>query len=232
MYKFNLNGKNSKLDQTKAKFICENYPTFSSNELARKFNVNKATIIKCLNLNGIESKPAGFFTSKTKNLDLETIKFLYFKKNLSMAKIGKQYGITGSTVVNFLKQHNVKLKTRKQACYKGVNRCNSHGYVVVSLNESDRDKYIHAHLKQRHCIMEHRLEMSKFLGRPLESYENVHHINGVKSDNRIENLELWSSAQPSGQRIEDKYGECLKFIETYKDYIDKVKALPKHSGSM
>lgn len=48
---------------------------------------------------------------------------------------------------------------------------------------------------------EHRVVMEEFLGRGLATFENVHHINGVRHDNRLENLELWFTPQPYGQRV-------------------------------
>lgn len=86
----------------------------------------------------------------------------------------------------------------------------SHGYRGVVVPEDMQ----HLTDGQGH-VLEHRLVMAVLLDRPLRPGESVHHKNGDRLDNRPENLELWSSRQPSGQRVQDKLAFAYEILAAY-----------------
>lgn len=80
----------------------------------------------------------------------------------------------------------------------------------------------HPNAQGRGWIREHIKVMSEVLGRPLLPGETPHHKNGVRSDNRPENLELWVRSQPSGQRATDLLAWAREIVARYEPIEDKL----------
>jgi hypothetical protein len=64
-------------------------------------------------------------------------------------------------------------------------------------------------------VFEHILVMEQMLDRLLHADESVHHRNGVRDDNRPENLELWVRPQPTGIRVSDAVAWAKEILVRY-----------------
>jgi len=117
------------------------------------------------------------------------------------------YGIRGKDHPSFGKSPSVEtiLKRSKTIREKGGKHIDSHGYYLVV-------QYDHPNRNSQNCVFEHRLVMEKFLGRYLEPEEVVHHINGDITDNRIENLMLFSD-RGEHSKFHGKLGELISARE-------------------
>ena len=114
-------------------------------------------------------------------------------------------------------------------CLGHLQRLHKHGTVIEDKPLTpaykpvkDANGYM-VYKKNNKTVKVHREVMEEHLGRPLLSHESVHHKNGIRDDNRIENLELWSTSQPYGQRVEDKVKWAFEILDTYADVASTIR---------
>ena len=95
------------------------------------------------------------------------------------------------------------------------------GYVLIKLQPNN---FFYLMANKAHYVPEHRLVMAKNLGRLLDRREEVHHKNGVKNDNRIENLQLLSRNEHAIRTHLCSHCELRKEIRLLRWEIKELKA--------
>ena len=118
-------------------------------------------------------------------------------------------------VPRFINHHCARVENRMKGKFgkqnpnfNGGRKVTATGYTEVLIgNDSKTGRPIYQ--------LEHRLVMETIIGRILTPVETVHHKNGIRTDNRPENLELWCRKHPAGQRVEDLVAWAKEILRQY-----------------
>lgn len=107
-------------------------------------------------------------------------------------------------------EYQASHKGPNSASWKGGRKVRSGGYILIY-------KPHHLNADSHGYVPEHVFVMSEKMGRPLTREETVHHKNGIRSQNNIDNLELWSTNHPKGQRVADLIDFAKEILKKYHD---------------
>lgn len=139
--------------------------------------------------------------------------------------LARVFGCGESTIARALRLEGIAAgahgqKGERHHGWKGGKRLNENGYVMIRV--APDDEIGQAMGPQNGYLLESRLVMARHLGRPLFADEFVHHGPRGKEDNTIDNLELWTTHHPKGQRADELLEWAREIVARYEDIEDKL----------
>ena len=188
--------------------------------LKNKFKVGKRQIKNILLDNNIKIKKGNLSLKfRLKNQHNEIIKLI--TNNESCTTIAKKMKCTRHALARYLKENDVSIQLEwsgpSHPFWKGGSHRNGKGYIVVWVSKDD--PYYCMTDVNGYCF-EHRYNYAKFvLGRPLEKWEEIHHINGQKDQNNVDNLQL--RIKKHGAGICYRCGDCGSYRINPTEISDK-----------
>ncbi len=112
-------------------------------------------------------------------------------------------------------------KEKKSSTWKGGKRISGNGYVEIFLPE-------HHRARKNGYVFEHILVVELWLKRHLKPNEQVHHVNKIKTDNRIENLQVVDIAEHARLHAKERRkGKYLKCVVCSKEFYRKPSHVSK-----
>lgn len=121
-----------------------------------------------------------------------------YTHDMSAARIGKVFDLGTPTILRILKQEGVVVRAQGAWAWSGDKKEDQNGYIWVRCPE----EFWSMLAGKTPRVPEHRLVVAKYLGRPLERFETVHHIDGDRRNNEIGNLQLRVGNHGNGQCYE------------------------------
>lgn len=122
--------------------------------------------------------------------------------------------------LNCNKSFNAKKTCRKYCCRECYNAHKGHG------DGYSDNGYIKVYVPNRGYVTEHRIMMERCLGRRLSSHEHVHHKNGIRNDNRIENLELLTTGSHHSRHAKGRIWKDWEKENMRQGQLNYLASLP------